>query len=411
MSSVQEILSALLFGKTLIVVDDDTRLQPKRFAAFIQDRAITDLFVPNVVLQYLSQAVVDDRRSLQTLANVYQAGEALTITPVVQAFFAAHPACRLHNHYGPAETHVVTAETSSADPGFWPSRPAIGSAISNTRLYVLDRHRQPVPVGVTGELYIGGDGLARGYLNRPELTTEKFLPNPFSNVREARMYRTGDRVRYLANGALEFLGRLDDQVKIRGFRIELGEIEAVLANTPRCARPWCWRGKTPRATRAWWPTWCRPMRRVTDIEQLRTFLRTRLPDYMRPAAYVVLEQLPLTPTGKLDRRALPAPQYGRDAAADAFVAPRDAVEEVIAEVWREVLRVEQVGVHDNFFELGGHSLLATQVARAPRPSCCQSSCRCTASSKSPTVSALAAAAQRGSWGLGSGARSRWRWRR
>ena len=240
---------------------------------------------------------------------MYQAGEALTITPVVQAFFEAHPACRLHNHYGPAESHVVTAVTLSAHPNSWPSRPAIGSPISNTRIHVLDRNGEPVPIGVTGELYIGGAGLARGYLNRPELTTEKFVPDPFAVEPGARLYRTGDLARYRRDGHLEFLGRLDQQVKIRGFRIELGEIEAVLGEHPAVHQAVVLaREDTPGDQRlVAYVVPADPTR--ADIEPLRTFLRERLPDYMRPTAYVMLAQLPLTPTGKLDRRALPTPQY------------------------------------------------------------------------------------------------------
>ncbi|MDH3412429.1 MAG: amino acid adenylation domain-containing protein, partial [Gammaproteobacteria bacterium] len=190
--SLQETLHALLCGKTLIIIDDDTRLQPEKLAGFLQEQAITDLFVPNIVLEYLAQAVVRAKRNLPVLANVYQAGEALTITPVVREFFNSHPACRLHNHYGPAESHVVTAAALPADPKLWPHKPVIGSPISNTRIHILDRHLNPAPIGVAGELCIGGDGLARGYLNRPEPTAERFVRDPFSTVPGARMYRSGD---------------------------------------------------------------------------------------------------------------------------------------------------------------------------------------------------------------------------
>jgi hypothetical protein len=225
----------------------------------------------------------------------------------------------------------------------------------------MDARKGLCPVGVPGELFIGGAGVALGYWNRPNLTAERFVPNPFSTVPGERMYRTGDRARYLPDGSIEFLGRIDDLVKIRGFRIELGEIEAALGEhaSLREAVVLAWEDPPGDKRLVAYVVPADPAE--VDVEWLRPFLQTRLPDYMQPATYVVLEQLPLTPAGKLDRRALPAPQHGRDTAAHSFVAPRGALEEAIAEIWREVLRVEQVGVHDNFFAVGGHSLLATQV--------------------------------------------------
>jgi thioesterase domain-containing protein/acyl carrier protein len=217
-----------------------------------------------------------------------------------------------------------------------------------------------VPIGVAGELYVGGDGVARGYWNRPELTTEKFVPDPFSGTSGARLYRTGDRVRYLANGDLEFLGRLDDQVKIRGFRIELGEIEAVLAEHSAVRQAVVVaREDTPGDKRL--VAYVVSADAVgADIEALRTFVRTRLPDYMRPAAYVALAQLPLTATGKLDRRALPAPSRGVDTTR-GHQLPRDSVERTLCELWAEVLNITQIGIDADFFELGGHSLMAAQL--------------------------------------------------
>jgi amino acid adenylation domain-containing protein len=359
--SLQEIWHALLFGKTLIVVDSDTRLQPEKFAAFLQENAITDLFAPNVVLEYLAQAVVGAKRNLPALAHVYQAGEALTITPVVQEFFENHPACRLHNHYGPAESHVVTAQTLSANPATWPYRPTIGTPIANTRINILDRYGRPVPIGVTGEIYLGGAGLARGYLNRPELTAERFVPDPFATEPSARMYRTGDRARYLPDGNIEFLGRVDDQVKIRGYRIEPGEIESLLAKHPAVRQAVVIAREDTPGDMCLVAYVVSADASLTDTELLRTHLRERLPEYMRPAAYVLLEHLPLSANGKIDRKALREPEYGGDRAGDTYVPPRNAIEEIVAEIWQDVLKVERVGVHDNFFELGGHSLLATQV--------------------------------------------------
>jgi acyl carrier protein len=245
---------------------------------------------------------------------------------------------------------------------------SIGRPIANTRAYVLDRRMRAVPVGVAGEIYLGGAGLARGYLNRPELTAERFVPHPFSTEPGGRLYRTGDVGRYRADGELEYLGRADQQVKVRGFRIELGEIEATLSAHPQVRETVVVAlaseagsgdkrlvayvvgeaGRTPRAG------------------ELREYLLGRLPDYMVPSAFVMLDALPLTPNGKVDRRALPAPDASRDALSAGYVAPRSAAEQVMAELWSEVLGVERVGVQDNFFELGGHSLLATQVVSRTR---------------------------------------------
>ena len=219
-----------------------------------------------------------------------------------------------------------------------------------------------MPVGVAGEIYIGGRVLARGYLNRPELTAERFVRDPFSDDAQARMYRTGDLGRWRADGTIEYLGRNDHQVKIRGFRIELGEIEAQLLRHAageggggRCARGRAWR-EAPGGV-----SWCRRMRRQRRAsEELRAHLKAALPEYMVPSAFVVLEALPLTPNGKLDRRALPAPELSAYASRQ-YEAPQGEVEEILAGIWQELLRVERVGRQDNFFELGGHSLLIVQM--------------------------------------------------
>ncbi|HEX6291360.1 MAG TPA: phosphopantetheine-binding protein, partial [Herpetosiphonaceae bacterium] len=260
-----------------------------------------------------------------------------------------------------------------------PSVIPIGRPIANTQLYVLDRQMQPVPLGAHGELYIGGDGVGRGYLNRPALTGATFVPDPFSGTGGGRLYKTGDLARYLADGTLEFLGRIDQQVKLRGFRIELGEIEAVLAEHPAVrdvvvlaredtpgdqrlvayvvenqdADPWDMAPGTENQeleTRS-----SKPESRTLELE---TYLKARLPEYMVPAALVLLDALPLTENGKVDRKALPAPELHSHA---AFVAPRTPLEEIVASLWSEVLGIEQIGVDDNFFDLGGHSLLATQI--------------------------------------------------
>ncbi|HEX7242145.1 MAG TPA: phosphopantetheine-binding protein, partial [Longimicrobiaceae bacterium] len=243
--------------------------------------------------------------------------------------------------------------------------PPIGRAVANTQLYVLDGRLEPVPVGVAGELYIGGVGMARGYLGRPELTAERFVPDPHRGVAGARLYRTGDVGRRRADGEIEFLGRTDHQVKVRGYRVELGEIEAVLRGHEQVREAVVLlREDVPGQQRLVAYVTGEAGAELTAAElrghlaRLRAYLAERLPEYMVPSAFVVLEQLPVTSNGKIDRRALPAPER---ASEEEYVAPRTAVEELVAEIWAELLRLERVGVTENFFQLGGHSLLATQV--------------------------------------------------
>ena len=237
----------------------------------------------------------------------------------------------------------------------------IGRPIANSQAYILDPCLTPVPVGMPGELYLGGAGLARGYLNRPELTAEKFLPHPFSDTPGARLYRTGDLARYLPDGTIAFLGRIDDQVKIRGFRIELGEIESVLGQHPSVQESVvAAREDTPgdkRLVAYLVPRTARP----PSLQEFHHFVQAKLPKYMVPSLFVILDALPLTPNGKVDRQALPVPDASRLTLENAFVAPRTRVEEKLAAVWRELLGIEHLGIHDNFFALGGHSLLAMQV--------------------------------------------------
>jgi acyl carrier protein len=238
---------------------------------------------------------------------------------------------------------------------------SIGRPIANTQVYILDRHLQPVPIGIPGELYIGGDGLARGYLNQPELTAEKFIKDPFSHEPGARLYKTGDLVRYLRDGNIEFLGRRDHQVKIRGFRVEPGEIETILAQHPAVRENVVLgREDTPGEKRL--VAYIIPdQEQPPTVSELRAFLREKVPDYMVPSAFITLDMLPLTPNGKVNRHALPAPDITKPELEEIFVAPRTPIEEALAEIWAKVLKLERVGVNDDFFDLGGHSLLATQV--------------------------------------------------
>jgi len=268
----------------------------------------------------------------------------------------------LWNMYGPTETTIWSA-TSQVLPGTGPV--VVGPPIDNTQFYVLDCNAQPVPLGVPGELYIGGDGVARGYYKRPDLTTERFLPDPFRDSPGARMYRSGDLVRRLPLGDLEFLGRLDGQIKLRGFRIELGEIENALAQHPSVKQAIVVvREDVPGDKRL--VAYLLPNAGgIPAAGQVRTFLLTTLPDYMVPAGFITITAIPLTPNGKVDRKALPAPDWANQSRATSYVEPRNATEKQMADIWAEVLRLEKVGINDNLFELGADSLHVFQiVARA-----------------------------------------------
>jgi amino acid adenylation domain-containing protein len=355
--SFQEIFSTLGAGGTLVLVDQATRRDARALWRVIARERVERLFLPFVGLQQLAEAFRPGEDAVE-LKEIITAGEPLQITPKIAALFDALPECTLHNHYGPTETHVVTALTLSGPPQRWPARPAIGRPIANTRIYLLDDAREPVPIGVLGELYIGGDCLARGYLHGDDLTREKFVSDPFTSGN--LLYRTGDLARYRVDGTIEFVGRIDHQVKLNGYRIELGEIESVLgkhAGVGECAV--VLRGDQPTQRRLVAYVVPAAGQAAPPAGELRQLLQARLPDYMVPSGFVTLEKLPLTPSGKVDRRALPAPEV--DGEADADDAPRTLAEEVLAQIWTQVLGVKRVGVQANFFELGGHSLLATQV--------------------------------------------------
>ncbi|MEZ7154950.1 non-ribosomal peptide synthase/polyketide synthase [Streptomyces sp. MAD19A] len=356
--SVQEILSALVSGHALVSCPEDVRRSPEQLVRWLERHGVRELYAPNLVVDALAEAAREEGLALPRLEHVAQAGEALTLGEPVRALFADGSGRRLHNHYGPTETHVVTAYTLPRDVASWPEHAPIGRPISNVRAYVLDAGLRPVPPGVGGELYIAGAGLARGYLNQSAMTAERFVACPYGE-RGTRMYRTGDRVRWTHDGQLEYLGRVDDQVKVRGFRIEPGEIDAVLSAHPSVAR--C--AVVVREDR---PGDQRLVAYVVpadafDASALRAHAAAALPDYMVPAAFVALDALPLTTNGKLDRRALPAPGY-----VSAGRGPRSPREEILCGLFADVLGVHRVGIDDDFFELGGHSLLATRLVNRVR---------------------------------------------
>jgi amino acid adenylation domain-containing protein len=366
--SVQELLSTWASGGTLVMIPDVTRRNIAELADLLADEQIARLFVPFVALQALAESALERSSDLRTLREVITAGEQLQITQPIAQWFAHSESCALHNQYGPSETHVVTAFNSSSPLAEWSILPPIGRPITNLRIYLVNNRLWPTPVGVPGELLIGGMGLARGYRNRPELTAERFIPDSCSAQGGSRVYRTGDIARYLPDGNILFLGRVDHQVKIRGFRIELGEIEVVLAQHPALrevvvvARSAPTGDRRPQTDRQQLVAYLvAEQDRTPSPVELRRFLQEKLPEYMVPQAYVVLNRLPLTPSGKVDRSALPGPEGVRPELEEAYVAPRTPTEILLAGIFSEVLGIEQVGIHDNFFELGGHSLLATQV--------------------------------------------------
>ena len=357
--SFQELYTTWAQGGTLVMITEELRKDLPALAEFIGNESIERLYMPYAALQPLAE-LLTRADAPSALRDIVSAGEQLQITEAIRALFLQTGA-RLHNQYGPSETHVVTALTLPAKPAGWPALPTIGHPVSNTRCYILDTAMRPVPIGVPGELYLAGVQVAKEYLNRPELTAEKILPDAFHE--DARMYRTGDRARYKPNGAIEYFGRVDDQVKFRGFRIEPGEIEAALTAHPAvqlAAVVLLGSGSDQKLVA--YTTGDNP-----DTNTLREHAKERLPDYMVPTHFVVLDDMPLTPSGKVARRKLPEPLWERDA-AQAYVAPRNDTETALATIWSDVLGIDTtdgnaaaVGVHDDFFELGGHSLLATKA--------------------------------------------------
>ncbi|HEU4452036.1 MAG TPA: amino acid adenylation domain-containing protein, partial [Longimicrobium sp.] len=349
--SLRELFWPWSVGSTVVLARPEGHRDPDYLLETLHREGITTVNLVPSMLQVLLEH--PKAELLAGLERVLCGGEALP-GALLQRFHERLPHVALHNLYGPSEAataltalHCTPEEARSTVP--------IGRPTGNVRVYLLDGAGRPVPAGVPGELYIGGVGVARGYLDRPELTAERFVPDPFGGTPGARLYRTGDLARWLADGRMEFLGRNDFQVKIRGFRIEPGEVEAALASHAAVREALV----VAREDR---PGDRRLVAYVVggvETDALRAHLRQSLPDYMVPAAFVVLDRLPLTPNGKVDRKALPAPEY--EAAEETYVAPRTPVEEVLAGIWAEVLRLERVGVEESFFDLGGHSLLATRV--------------------------------------------------
>lgn len=346
--SIFEIGVALHCGATLVLGSQSSLLPGPSLADLLRSQSVTTIVLPPSVLSPLS---AEGFPALHTLI--------VGAEPVTAEFVKRWGSGRrIFNIYGATETTVFSTIAECRADG---AKPSIGRPIANTQVYLLDSRQQPVPVGAPGELYVGGVGLARGYLNRPELTAERFIPDPFSGEPGARLYRTGDLARYLPDGNIDFLGRADNQVKVRGHRIELEEIETVLSQHPSVRESAvAVREDVPGDQRL--AAYYVPVDSATPLAgELRRFLKGRLPDYMVPGVFVPLQALPLSPNGKVNRRALPPPRPEWAERNEALIAPRDALERRLVEIWEEILGVRPVGVTDDFFELGGHSLLAAAM--------------------------------------------------
>lgn len=360
--SAEEIYPALTHGATVVLRTDAMISSARDFISCCEEWRVSVLDLPTAYWHELTDAISQEKLVLpESVRLVIIGGEKASLDRVDRWQQAVGRKVRLVNSYGPTETTVAVTlcDLGRQDRNNALGSVPIGRAMANTTLYVLDKSMRPVPIGVGGELHIGGAGVARGYVNRPDLTTVKFIRNPFSDDSAARLYKTGDVVRYQADGNIEFLGRVDNQIKIRGFRVELEEIEQALRshssvngcvvvlreeNANKRLVAYIVASKEPQPTTA----------------ELRNFLKAKLPSYMVPAAFEMIEALPQMPNGKIDRRALPEPQ-ARPEKDESFTPPRTPIEKLLACAWREVLKLEQIGIHDNFFDLGGHSLLAARV--------------------------------------------------
>jgi amino acid adenylation domain-containing protein/thioester reductase-like protein len=351
-ASIWEVVMALGSGATLYLGTKDSLLPGMPLIQVLRDYCITHITLPPSALSVLPVEY------LPTLQTMIVAGEACSPELITQWSAGRN----FFNAYGPTEATVCATVAKCTDGD---KKLPIGRPIANTQIYILDSNVQPVPIGVPGELHIGGAGLARGYLNRPELTTEKFIPNPFYNskfkIQNSKLYKTGDLARYLPDGNIEYLGRIDNQIKIRGFRIELGEIEAILSQHPGVRENVVVAREDILGEKRLVAYFVPQLEQTPTTNDLRIFLKEKLPQYMMPSAFVSLKSLPLTSNGKVDRKALPVPDSHNTQLAVSFVAPRTPVEKVLADIWANVLHLEQVGVLDNFFELGGHSLSTIRV--------------------------------------------------
>ncbi|MEW6736123.1 MAG: amino acid adenylation domain-containing protein, partial [Acidobacteriota bacterium] len=395
-ASTFELWGALLNGAKCVLYPE-RYITPQQLSEIITSQQVRTMWLTSS----LYNLIVDEQaEALSGLEQLLIGGEALSLSHVQKGLLQL-PNVQLINGYGPTEATTFTCCYRIVSNEEWCSSIPIGRPINNTEVYLLDENMQPVPIGVVGELYIGGDGLARGYLHQAELSAEKFVPHPYSKQAGARLYRSGDWGRYRADGSIEFIGRIDNQIKLRGFRIELAEIEAKLnehRQVRECVVVASEGSSIEKRLIAYLVT---EAGENISTAQLQHYLQDKLPEYMLPSAYVQIERLPLTANGKVDRRALPAPDCSRTDIEQTITAPRNPLEEVIAAIWTRVLAIARVSIDDNFFELGGHSLLATQVILQVR-STFKVEVSLRALFENPTIKGLAeevAAARRNGQGL------------
>lgn len=357
--SVYEIFSALLYGRALLIVPQNIRTDSRRFFEYLQQHDARSAYVTPSQLNDLANW-------LETSGQISMERLLVGVEPINEQLLArislAMPGVKIINGYGPTEA-TICSTLFDFDPSRAQDRNTpIGRAVQNTQIYLLDPQGQPVPIGVAGELYIGGDGLARGYLNQPDATAKKFVPNPFGDAAGALMYRTGDLARFLPDGTIMFVGRFDAQVKLHGYRIELGEIEAAFCQHPAVQ-------DILVVAHEYLPGDKRLVAYIVPKDgkqptgrEWRQFLRRKIPNYMVPTVFMTVDGLPLNPNGKIDRKALPTPAFDRTALENDFFAPRNATEKTIARIWAEIFSLDEVGIHDNFFDLGGDSILSIQIA-------------------------------------------------
>ena len=363
--SIWEIFGPLLEGVPLVIISDEVVKDPRQFLAELSSNKVTRLVLVPSLLRVMLEMGEDLSRLLRKLRYCVCSGEALPVE-LAKSFREQLPSTKLINLYGSSEVAADVTCYEVEDTDELTTIP-IGRPIANTEVYIVDSDFQPVPVGVPGEICIGGDGLARGYLNRAELTAEKFGPNPFSDEHGARLFRTGDIGRYLHDGSVEYRGRRDHQVKLRGFRIELGEIEAQLRDHPQVDQAIVVASDSERGEK-YLVAYVSSAGETPTSNDLRAHLHRKLPEHMIPAAFVFLKSFPLTASGKINRLALPKPDRAQLVTREEFVAPRTPAEEILASIWSNLLNVPDIGVHDDFFALGGHSLLLVRVASSIRES-------------------------------------------